>query len=190
MRLLTTIACQLALAGATGDVFDSFASSLKSGALHLASTDTSVRSAPATGPTTAPTSPRRQVHSAPTASFDGSCLCPAGGWWNKESIFFEQDGISVSCGAAADALKQALGQYMDGEPTCHHVALAVDEMKKNHADEMAELGISDVEGKCCDTGAPVGGIVGGVLGGVAVVGIGLAIHKKKGQRSDYAEMPK
>ena len=155
---MTTIACQLALAGATGDVFDSFAS--------------------------------WQVHSAPTASFDGSCLCPAGGWWNKESIFFEQDGISVSCGAAADALKQALGQYMEGEPTCHHVALAVDEMTKNHADKMAELGISDVEGKCCDTGVPVGGIVGGVLGGVAVVGIGLAIHKKKGQRSDYAEMPK
>jgi hypothetical protein len=73
-------------------------------------------------------------------------------------------------------------------PTCNDVKQGLGMLKDHPDPEIANMVASADE--CCLHPVPTGAIVGGVLGGFALVGIGLAVRKKKAQRSDYAEMPK
>ena len=143
---------------------------------------------------------------AAASSFDGSCLCN-GTKWDGKAVFYEEGGVTATCGAMGGYITSLLGNSMNGGEThetstspCNDVKQAMD-MFKDHPDPTVTEAIASVEGTCCagpvPTGAivgagpvPTGAIVGGVLGGCALVGIGLAVRKKKAQRSDYAEMPK
>jgi hypothetical protein len=165
---------------ATGDVFDSVASSLKGG-MNLASMNTHYAST-----------------ASAASSFDGSCLCPSGSKWDGKAVYVEENGISASCGAMGGILTSLLGNSMNGgtehetsTSPCNDVKRFMD-MHKDHPDPKVTEEIASAEGKCCAGPVPTGAIVGGVLGGcaIALVGIGLVVRKKKAQRSDYAEMPK
>ena len=130
-------------------------------------------------------------------AFDGSCLCPVTApKWVGTATLVGESNLAASCDATVRTYSQQMGGPAD--ESCDALRTRyVDITRSNHPEEEIAEGFATIESKCCTVEHPVatggvstGAIVGGVLGGCALVGIGLAVRKKKAQRSDYAEMPK
>jgi hypothetical protein len=143
---------------------------------------------------------------AAASSFDGSCLCN-GTKWDGKAVFYEEGGVSASCGAMGGYITSLLGNSMNGGEAhetstspCNDVKQVLD-MYKDHPDPTVTEAIASVEDTCCAGPVPAPpppplhpptapALLSFAIGGCALVGIGLAVRKKKAQRSDYAEMPK